>query len=402
MPQRKFKCTSDPDSFCYICGKFTIKKNRRIITKFAYRAYFDLVLGDQDKSWAPHIVCNVCSCILSQFVGGNKRNFSFGIPMVWREPSDHSTNCYFCAIDTRGYSTKNCHSIKYPTNLESAFLPVPHSGDLPVPVFTGFHEDHEDVPSGTATDDDDVNTQIDVSTSSDTESSSPSLQSSSMLPQKFNQEELSDLIRDLELLKQSSELLASRLGDKNMLEEETSVTFYRNREKDFLKYFSAYNHGKSRKFVYCSDINGLLTEMGLPHYDPAEWRLFIDSSKRSLKCVLLHIGNDYAAVPIGHSTTMKEEYGAIKTVLELMNYTEHNWFICVDLKMVNFLLGQQAGYIKYSCFLFLWDSRDRKNHWTREVWPTRVEMEVGVKNVIHESLVPRKKIIFPPLHKLLN
>ena len=229
------------------------------------------------------------------------------------DPSDHSTNCYFCAIDTRGYSTKNCHSIKYPTNLHSAFLPVPHSDDLPVPVFTSFHEDHEDVPTGTVTDDNDVNTQIDVSTSSDTESSSPSLQSSSMLPQKFNQEELSDLICDLEFSKQSSELLASRLGDKNMLEEETSVTFYRNWEKDFLKYFSEYNHGKSRKFVYCSDINGLLTEMGLPHYDPAEWRLFIDSSKRSQKCVLLHIGNDYTAVPIGHSTTMKEEYGAIKT-----------------------------------------------------------------------------------------
>ena len=81
-----------------------------------------------------------------------------------------------------------------------------------------------------------------------------------------------------------------------------------------------------------------------------------------------------------------------------MNYTEHNWFICVDLKMVNFLLGQQIGYTKYPCFLCLWDSRDRKNHWTRKVWPTRVEMEVGVKNVIHESLVLHEKTIFPPLH----
>ena len=88
------------------------------------------------------------------------------------------------------------------------------------------------------------------------------------------------------------------------------------------KYFSEYIHGKSRKFVYCSDINGLLMEMGLPHYDPAEWRLFIDSSKRSLKCVLLHIGNDYAAVPIGHSTTMKEEYGAIKTCIDELHRTQ--------------------------------------------------------------------------------
>ena len=87
--------------------------------------------------------------------------------------------------------------------------------------------------------------------------------------------------------------------------------------------------------------------MGVTLYDPKEWRLFLDSSKRSLKCVLLHNGNIYGAIPIGHSVHLKEQYEHIKLVLDLLQYKEQNWVIYVDLKMVNFLLGQQGGYTKY-------------------------------------------------------
>jgi len=45
--------------------------------------------------------------------------------------------------------------------------------------------------------------------------------------------------------------------------------------------------------------------MGVPQYKPAEWRLFIDSSKQSLKYVLLHNAKTYAFFPIGHSVTLK-------------------------------------------------------------------------------------------------
>ncbi|CAM1323525.1 Uncharacterised protein at_DN2338, partial [Pycnogonum litorale] len=86
-----------------------------------------------------------------------------------------------------------------------------------------------------------------------------------------------------------------------------------------------------------------------------EWRLK-DSSKTSLKCVLLHNGNIYGSIPIGHCK-MKEEYVNIKIVLERLQYHVHGWVICVDLKMVNFLLGQQGAYTKYPCFLCYWDSR---------------------------------------------
>ena len=34
---------------------------------------------------------------------------------------------------------------------------------------------------------------------------------------------------------------------------------------------------------------------------------------------------------------------------------------------------------------------------TRKEWPSR-ELKVGEKNAINEAVVPRNKIIFPPLH----
>jgi hypothetical protein len=37
-----------------------------------------------------------------------------------------------------------------------------------------------------------------------------------------------------------------------------------------------------------------------------EWRLFIDSSKVTLKAVLLHNGNKYPSVPLAHVVNMKE------------------------------------------------------------------------------------------------
>ena len=138
--------------------------------------------------------------------------------------------------------------------------------------------------------------------------------------------------------------------------------------------------------------------MGIPEYKPQDWRLFIDSSKRSLKCVLLHNGNKYASIPIGHSTLLKEKYNNIKRVLEKLNYCDHQWLICVDLKMVNFLLGQQSGYTKYPCFICLWDSRARSDHWVKKEWPERITLTVNECNVINEPLVPREKIILPPLH----
>ena len=44
-------------------------------------------------------------------------------------------------------------------------------------------------------------------------------------------------------------------------------------------------------------------ELGIPLYNHGELRLFIDSSKRKLECVL-HSGNLCESIPIGHFLTV--------------------------------------------------------------------------------------------------
>lgn len=112
---------------------------------------------------------------------------------------------------------------------------------------------------------------------------------------------------------------------------------------------------------------------------------------------MLHNGNLLCATPIGHSVHLKEYQEHIKTVLNLLKHDEHKWVICVDLKIVNFLLGQQGEYTKNSYILCLWDRRERDKHWKQKLWPVRKSLNVG-ENIMHQPLAEKDKIIFPPLH----
>ena len=89
--------------------------------------------------------------------------------------------------------------------------------------------------------------------------------------------------------------------------------------------------------LFRDNIEGLITIMGTS-YIPLEWRLFIDSSKRSMKCVLLHNGNKLAFIPIRHSIQMKETYENIKTILDRIKYVGHEWIIAGDLNISSMLL----------------------------------------------------------------
>lgn len=344
--------------------------------KRAYHQYFGMKIGHQEKAWAPHMVCKTCTEYLRQWTKGNKRCLKFGIPMVWREPTNHVTDCYFCAIDVTGINRNNRRSLQYP-DLESASRPVPHSDDIPVPVYG-------ELPA--------ISCEDSSTTEGNTEEEE--VVPDADAPHPLSQEELNDIVRDLSLSKFSSELLASRLNEKNLLSDTVRITFYRNRHAEYLRFFS-----EEKDLVYCTDVPQLLHKLGVPQYQPHDWRLFIDSSKRSLKCVLLHNGNKFPSVPLGHSTTLKEKYEAVKYVLEKIRYAQHQWLICVDLKMVNFLLGQQSGFTKYPCFMCMWDSRDRAQHYTKKDWPVREELVPGrSRNVINNPLVDRDRILLPPLH----
>jgi hypothetical protein len=81
-----------------------------------------------------------------------------------------------------------------------------------------------------------------------------------------------------------------------------------------------------------------------------------------------------------------------------MGHTAHDWMICGDLKVLCMLLGQQAGYTKYLCFMCEWDSRARSQHWEQKHWTPMTSLETGSKNILCKSLVDPKKILLPPLH----
>ena len=166
----------------------------------------------------------------------------------------------------------------------------------------------------------------------DTDSSCSNYSSNSMAaeasslstnPKPFSQGQLNDLMRDLNLSNKSSEILASQLGVHDILISETKIRFFCNRNDLLLRFFTMEDD-----FVYCSNIPGLFAKMGLSDYNSDKLRMFIDSSKQGLKCVLLHKGNNFACVPIGHSVVVKEQYLNVKLVLNKLWYSEQKGHMC--------------------------------------------------------------------------
>jgi len=109
-------CVNSPDNFCYVCGEVTFSSQKRTITAIVKKGchlYFGCKIGDQDKSWAPHVCCNRCATNLRQWLNRKRKSMPFAVPMIWREPTDHTSNCYFClvpAID-KGLSKKKKASV---------------------------------------------------------------------------------------------------------------------------------------------------------------------------------------------------------------------------------------------------------------------------------------------------
>ena len=79
-------------------------------------------------------------------------------------------------------------------------------------------------------------------------SSDNELEGAVATPLIFNQAELFDMIRDLKLAKETSEVIASWMHEKNF-QRGTGITFYRTREKALLPYFSRENN-----LVFCNDV----------------------------------------------------------------------------------------------------------------------------------------------------
>jgi len=271
-------------------------------------------------------------------------------------------------------------TLVYP-NIPSAICPVPHGDVLPVPEppdnFAVYFDDNDSVSSNSK--------EQQPSASRDTDY----LPSMDSFNHKITEGELNDLIRDLKLPKNKAELLASKLQQWNLLYHSMKVTF-RTRNQEFKQFFKTVGY-----FTYCKDIDGLMDAFHMRH-SPEQWRLFIDASETSLKAFLLHIGNKLPSIHVASASSTKEMYTTMNNILVEVDYKYH-WEVCGDFKVSTILLGLQADYTKYSCFLCEWDSRCRGNHYSRKHWPQRQSLTPGMKNVIHKPLIKPSKVLPPPL-----
>ena len=91
------------------------------------------------------------------------------------------------------------------------------------------------------------------------------------------------------------------------------MCFYSGRHEVFKDFFF-----QEDGVVFCNDVCSVM-EVLVHEYNPDQWRLFIDSSKVSLKVVLLHIGNRSPSVSLAHAANMNESYESIWESLSMAN-----------------------------------------------------------------------------------
>jgi hypothetical protein len=60
-----------------------------LFVKKVYFSNFQLKVGDQDKSFAPHNACNTCVEGLHYWHDGKQKAMPFAIPMQWCEQKNH-------------------------------------------------------------------------------------------------------------------------------------------------------------------------------------------------------------------------------------------------------------------------------------------------------------------------
>ena len=73
--------------------------------------------------------------------------------------------------------------------------------------------------------------------------------------------------------------------------------------------------------MFCNDVCSIMEVLG-HECNPDQWRLFIVSSKVSLKVVLLHNGKRFPSIPLAHAANMKESYENMKLLLGKIKYDE--------------------------------------------------------------------------------
>ncbi len=130
----------------------------------------------------------------------------FAIPRIWREHTDHSSDCFFCMVDPpKRRSGKNTPAVFYPDIPSS--IAVPHSADLPKRSQLSKESSKSENAVNKEGDCDITNTVV--------------VRRNPYYP---NQRDLNDHIRDLGLTKSNGELSISRLKECDSLDDSVRVT----------------------------------------------------------------------------------------------------------------------------------------------------------------------------------
>ena len=133
------ECRNLPDSFCYVCGFYVGPKyvSHKIVkgAKFwiAYRLYFGMSMGDEEKPWVPHVICEKLSVKFRCMAERCKKSYTICCAESLEREKNYHDDCYFCMIDISKYrKVKGRKSLPYPS-LPSSIAPVPHYDTLPIP-----------------------------------------------------------------------------------------------------------------------------------------------------------------------------------------------------------------------------------------------------------------------------
>lgn len=345
-----------------------------------YELYFNIRVIRNVK-WAPMITCTTCNNRLMDWYKGKCECMPFGIPMIWTNPQAHSPdNCYACANDPFGLNRRTRRGVDH-KSVNSAQTPLPHSSSIPVPKRPSPTEEYapptfESLPESTFS------------------LYQPSEDNTGCNHIEIKQERLNMMVRQLKLSQRQAIALSQHLKAVNILAPGVKVFGFRQRQQELVQFFDV---NDDNTFAYCKNIAGVMGYMNI-EYKAEDWRIFIDSSKRSLKAVLLYKDKTVTPIPIAISSNTKESYESMRMILKAVKYQEHVWKICADLKVVTLLTGLQSGYTKNMCFICLWNTRYNGNQYQKRDWMQRTKFSQGHANVINEALVPIGKILLPPLH----
>ncbi|GAB0091317.1 hypothetical protein DMENIID0001_061420 [Sergentomyia squamirostris] len=223
---RRRKCKNPTNSFCFICGDFikarSVKRPLSVKIQEAYYCYFGIRVTHQDKSWAPHVICTNCNTNLTGWYRGEKkRNLKFTVPRIWREPTSHETDCYFClAKPVRGKKPGSMMVKNLYLNLPSSSAPVPRSSSQAAPKHPAGAPETSSASSSDDENDDPESSE---------DKRDPDYHSTVRYPRGLSNTDFNDLVKELKLTPGKIRIFKSELRQRNILRDDAGEPTRRTR-----------------------------------------------------------------------------------------------------------------------------------------------------------------------------